>query len=70
MFGKDKRNQEMIDCMKQQADDIEHLNEMLEQFAQDLEDHSRDTELLKRLFERGYFDIEGNTVERNMEEDE
>ena len=67
---KDKRNQEMIDCMQQQADEIEHLKEKLDQYAQDLEDHSRDTELLKRLFERGYIDIEGNPIERNLEEDE
>ena len=60
----------MIDCMQQQADEIEYLKEKLDQYAQDLEDHSRDAELLKRLFERGYIDIEGNPIERNLEEDE
>ena len=60
----------MIDWMQQQADEIEHLKEKLDKNTQDLEDHSRDTDLIKRLFERGYIDIEGNSIERNLEEDE
>ena len=57
----------MIDYMQQQADDIERLQEELDEHKQKLEDHSNDTELLQKLYERGYIDIDGNPTNKYNE---
>ena len=66
-YEKEKKNQEMIYYMQQQADDIERLQEELDEHKQKLEDHSNDTELLKELYERGYIDIDGNPTNKYNE---
>ena len=53
--------------MQQQADDIERLQEELDEHKQKLGDHSNDTELLKKLYERGYIDIDGNPTNKYNE---
>ena len=46
---KEKKNQEISDYMLQQAEDIEHLQEQLDEWKQKLEDYSKDTDLLKNF---------------------
>ena len=48
----------MIDYIDQQADDIESLQEELAEYKQKLDDHSKDTEVLKRLYENGNIDMD------------
>ena len=60
----------MIECMQEQADEIEHLQIKLKQYEQDLDDHSKDSELLRRLYESSHIDLDGNPIERNIIDDE
>ena len=55
-----KRNQDMIECTQKQADEIEHLQRKLKQYEQDLDNHSKDTEILRRLNESRHIDLDGN----------
>ena len=55
-----KRNQDLIECMKEQTNEIEHSQRKLKQYEQDLDDHSKDTELFRRLYESGHIDLDGN----------
>ena len=59
-----EKDQEIIDYMQQQADNIGRLQEELDERKQKLEDHSNDTELLKKLYERVYIDINGNPTHK------
>ena len=55
----------MIDYMEQQADEIEKMQEELEDCIKRLEDHSKDTDLLKNLYDKGYIDEAGNPTKRS-----
>ena len=57
----------MIDYMEQQADEIERIQEELEDCKRRLEDHSNDTELLKKLYEGGHIDADGNPINKRNE---
>ena len=61
---KEKKNQEISDYMQQQAEDIEHLQEHIDEWKQKLEDHSKDTNLLKKLYDRGFIDINGDPTNK------
>ena len=64
---KERKNQELTYYMEQQANDIEQLQEELDECKQKLEDHSRDTELLRKLYEGGYIDQDGKPTYQNNE---
>ena len=57
-----KRNQEMTDCIEKQADEIEHMQEEHDELKLNLEDHSRDTDLLKHLYDGGNIDMNGDPI--------
>ena len=57
----------MIDYIDQQADDIERLQEELAEYKQKLEDHSKDTEPLKKLYKNGYIDMDGEPTNKYNE---
>ena len=52
----------MINHIKKQADEIEQMRYELENYKQKLEDHSRDTDLLKQLYDDFFIDIDGNQI--------
>ena len=56
--------------MKEQAYEVEHLQRKLKQYEQDLDDHSKDTEFLRRLYESSHIDLDGNPIGRNIIDDE
>ena len=57
----------MIDYMEQQANEIEKMQEELDDCRNRLEDHSKDTDLLKNLYDKGYIDEAGNPIKRSYE---
>ena len=59
------RNEELIELVDNQTKQIEDMKEELEEYKNRLEDHSRDTDLLKRLYDNGYIDLNGDPIERN-----
>ena len=42
------------------------MKDKLNEYKDILEEHERDTELLKHLYENGYLDLDGNPIERNQ----
>ena len=57
----------MIDYTEQQADEIENMKEELDDCRKRLEDHPKDTDLLKNLYDKGYIDEAGNHIKRSYE---
>ena len=57
----------MIDYKEQQADEIEKIKEELDDCRERLEDHPKDTELLKNLYDKGCIDETGNPIKRSYE---
>ena len=55
----------MIDYMNNQEDEIERMREELEDYKQRLDEHLKDTDLLKHLFEIGHIDIDGNPINKD-----
>ena len=53
-----------MNCIEQQEEEIENLKEELKDAKSRLEDHSRDTDLLKKLYDDEYIDINGDPIDR------
>ena len=57
---KDRKDQKLENHISKQADEIEKMKDELKLYKKKLEDHSRDTDLLKQLYDAGFIDIDGN----------
>ena len=55
----------MIDCINIQSDEIYRIQEELEDYKQKIQEHSKDTDLLKQLYEDGYIDIDVNPIQKD-----
>ena len=55
----------MIDYMNNQVDEVERMQEELEDYKQRLDEHSKDTDLLKHLYEIGHIDMDGNPINKD-----
>ena len=49
--SKNKKEQDYMNCIEQQEEEIENLKEELKDAKSRLENHSRDTDLLKKLYD-------------------
>ena len=47
-------------------DEIERMQEEIKNYSQRLEDHSKDTDLLKKLYGNGFIDIDGDPVQKDI----
>ena len=65
-IGTDRKNSELNKLIQQQAEEIEQMKNELDDCRVRLEDHEKDSELLKRLYENGYIDLDGNPIDRDM----
>ena len=65
IWEKDKKEQAMINYMNNQADEIERLQEELEEYKQRINEHSKNTDLLKSLYEAGNIDLDENPIDKN-----
>ena len=54
----------MIDYMEQQADENERIQEELDDCKRKPEDYSSKTKLLKKLYEGGHIDADGNPINK------
>ena len=63
---KDQRNRELSSLIEKQAEEINQMKEELIDYRERVENHERDTELLKRLYEDGYIDLNGDTINRDQ----
>ena len=54
---------------RKKTDEIEHMQEELDELKQKLEDHSRNTDLLKHLYDGGYIDMHGDPILRRFDMD-
>ena len=52
----------MSEFIKRQEEEIERMKVELNECKERIEDHERDSELLKRLYDNGYIDLDGNPV--------
>ena len=57
---KNRKDQELENHISKQADEKEQMKDELKFYKQKLEDHSRDTDLLKQLYDAGFIDIDDN----------
>ena len=57
---KDRKDQELENHIKKHTNKIEQTKEELKFYKKKLEDHSRDADLLKQLYDAGFIDIYGN----------
>ena len=63
---KDQRNRELSSLIEKQAEEINQMKEELIAYRERVENHERDTELLKRLYEDGYIDLNGDLINRDQ----
>ena len=63
--NKDKKLEELIE---KQDEEIEDLKQMLTDTKARLEEHERDSELLRGLYEKGYIDLDGNPIEKDNDQ--
>ena len=61
--SQDKREENYSDFINTQKDEIYDLKEELNECKARLEDHEKDTELLKCLYDQGIIDIDGKPVD-------
>ena len=66
-INKDKKEQEYINCVQEQEDEIDKLKEELRACKSKLDDYSKDTDLLKKLYDDGYIGLDGNPIEREQD---
>ena len=66
-INKDKKEQEYINLVEEQEDEIDKLKEELRACKSKLDDYSKDTDLLKKLYDDGYIDLDGNPIEREQD---
>ena len=63
-LNKEDREKEMIKYIDDQEKEIDALKNELIECKERLEDHSNDTDMLKRWYESGFIDIDGNPINR------
>ena len=63
----DEREQEYIDWIKQQKEEMTIMKDELKELNSRLEEHTKDTDLLRRLYEDGYIDADGKPIDRGSE---
>ena len=51
----------------QQEEEIDGLKDEIKEWKASLEDHFKDTDLLKSLYEQGYIDLNGNPTFRKSD---
>ena len=64
MLTKKDKEKELSKYIDIQDEEIDNLKNELEEYKARLEDHSNDTEILKRLYENGYIDVDGKPTNR------
>ena len=63
--NKDKKHEELVE---KQDEEIEDLKQMLTDTKARLEEHERDSELLRSLYEKGYIDLDGSPIEKDNDQ--
>ena len=58
----DKEEKKLEDYIEKQYEEIDELKLMLKETTFKLEEHERDTDLLKNLYDKGFIDIDGNPI--------
>ena len=66
----DNKNDQSEDLINQQTKQIEQMKEELDEYKNKLEDHMKDTDLLKKLYDNGYIDLDGNPILEKQRNDE
>ena len=63
----DEKEQENIDLIEQQKEEMNIMKDEFKELNSRLEEHSKDTDLLRRFYEDGCIDADGNPVDRSSE---
>ena len=63
----DNKEQEYIHWIDKQEEEISILKSELKELNLRLDKHSKDTDLLRRLYEDVYIDVDGNPIDRGSE---
>ena len=58
-------NRELVDLIERQDEEIKRMRDELNECRDRIENHERDSEFLKHLYENGYIDLNGNSIERD-----
>ena len=66
-MNSDEKEQEYIDLIEQQKEEMNIMKDELKELNSRLEEHSKDSDLLRRLYENGCIDADGNTIDRGSE---
>ena len=64
----DRKEKLLENLIEKQDEEIEDLKQILNETKAKLEEHERDTELLRSLYEKGYIDLDGNPA--NIKDDQ
>ena len=67
MADDEAKDKDLITHIHQQEEEIDRLKDEPKEWKARLEDHSKDTDLLKSLYEQGYIDLNGNTTFRKSD---
>ena len=60
----DKKNQDLSEYIRQQVEEIDDMKNELNDCKRRIEDHEKDSEILKQLYDNGYVDLNGDPVDR------
>ena len=61
----DNKEKILGELIEEQNQEIEDLKLMLKETTLKLEEHEKDTELLTKLYQKGFIDLDGNPVQRD-----
>ena len=62
---KEQKSRELAELISRQAEEIEQMKDKLVECKVRIEDYERDSDILKRLYEDGFIDQDGNPVNRD-----
>ena len=62
---KDQEDRELVALIEKQEEEINLMKEELIDYRKRIDDHEGDTELLKRLYENGYIDLNGDRINQD-----
>ena len=58
-------NKEMSELIETQADEIERMKIELDEYKERIENHERETNILKQLYHDGFIDLDGHPIDKN-----
>ena len=65
-LNEETKEQKFTNYINRQKDEIDDLKNELKEYKVKYEDRQKDTELLQKLYDNGYIDLDGNPIDKAL----